>query len=84
MKTLFFVKLTSLVVGIALLVASVFLLLNTRDFLSEAVITEGTVLELVESRSSDSITYRPLVQFQNESGQVVNSASSTSSNPPSY
>jgi hypothetical protein len=83
-KTLFFVKLTSLVVGIALLVASAFLLLNTRDFLSEAVITEGTVLELVESRSSDSITYRPVVQFTNESGQLVSFTSSTSSNPPSY
>lgn len=84
MKALFFVKLTSLMVGIALLVGSVFMLLNTRDFLSEAVITQGTVVELVEYRSSDSITYRPVVQFTNESGQLVNFTSSTSSNPPSY
>ena len=84
MKTLFFVKLMSLVVGIVLLVVSVLLLLNTKDFLSEAVVTQGTVLELIASRSSDSITYRPVVQFANESGQLVNFTSSTGSNPPSY
>lgn len=67
-----------------MLVGAYFLLTGTQDFLKTAVSAQGTVVELQRSRSSDSDTYAPVVEFQTKDGSTVEFISSTSSNPPSY
>ena len=42
------------------------------------------MIDLQQSRSSDSITYAPVVEFQTKNGSRIEFISSTSSNPPSY
>jgi hypothetical protein len=71
-------------IGLSMLIGSFFLYQNTQDFLKDALQAEGTVIELVRSRSSDSTTYRPVVEFKTQSGSVIEFTSSSGSNPPSY
>lgn len=76
------------VVGAGLLVGALFAVQNTRSFLGEAVSGDGTVMDLVESRSSsdtgDRYSYAPVVRFVTDRGETVTFTSSVSSNPPSY
>ncbi len=71
-------------IGLAMLVGAYFLFTGTQNFLKTAVSAQGTVVELHRSRSSDSDTYAPVVEFQASDGSTVEFTSSTSSNPPSY
>lgn len=84
MKVLAIIKYTFAVVGLCVLIGAFFLYKNTHDFLQNSVSTQGVVLELVRSASSDSTTYAPVVLFEAENGAVVEFTSSVSSNPPSY
>jgi len=70
--------------GLVMLACTYVLYSNTASFLAEASRAEGTVVGLEESRSSDSITYRPVVEFADESGRSTTFISSTGSNPPGY
>jgi hypothetical protein len=72
------------VLGIGLILVALYLLQITRTFLAEASRANGTVIELVRSRSSDSNTYAPVVRFVTEAGESIEFTSDTSSNPPSY
>ena len=71
-------------VGLGMLVGSVFLYESTTAFIATAERAEGTVIELVRNRSSDSTTYAPIVEFVTAQGRKVEFRSSTSSNPPAY
>lgn len=71
-------------VGLGLLLIGGYLALRTQEFLGRAVSAQGTVVELVRSRSSDSTTYRPVVQFTTVDGRPVEMVSSVGSNPPGY
>lgn len=62
-----------------MLVGGFFYYSNTQDFLSKAVVTEGTVTKLVGSKF-----YNPVVEFKTQSGRLVKFTSSFGSNPPSY
>lgn len=84
MRTISIVKYAFTVVGLGMLVGSFFIYQNTQYFLNDALTTEGTVIELVRSRSSDSTTYRPVVEFKTHGGSKVEFTSSSGSNPPSY
>ncbi|MGI9334629.1 MAG: DUF3592 domain-containing protein [Gammaproteobacteria bacterium] len=86
MKALTVIKYLFSAIGLALLVGAFYWYKSTQDFLANAIVAEGTVLELIRSRSSDSssYTYAPVVQFRTESGSLHEFTSSTSSNPPSY
>ncbi len=57
---------------------------NTQDFLKSALTTSGTVVELVPSRSFDSTTYSPVVEFKAQGGTLIKFTSSSGSNPPGY
>ncbi len=70
--------------GAALLVGTFLLYQNTVTFLDEALEVRGTVTDLVYSRSSDSSSYYPVVQFEDASGQLIEFQSSSGSNPASY
>lgn len=71
-------------VGLLFLIIGISFFLDTRSFLEEAFIANGTVVDLVESYSSDSTTYKPVVEFKTINNQFITFTSSTGSNPPSY
>ena len=72
------------VIGLGMLIGVFYLYNDTRDFLKGALVTEGKVVELVRSRSSDSTTYRPVVEFKADDGSLIEFTSGAGSNPPSY
>jgi hypothetical protein len=70
--------------GLGLLVASVFIYLNTRSFINSSARAKGTVIAHAQSRSSDGgLTYAPVISFRTPDGQTVEFKSQTSSNNPS-
>ena len=84
MKTLAIIKYLFTAIGIGLLIGALLIYQNTQNFLGTALTTKGIVTDLIRSRSSDSYTYKPLVEFETEEGLKVEFVSSTGSNPPSY
>lgn len=84
MKTISVIKYTFTVLGLGMLFGAFTFYTNTQDFLKNALTTSGTVVELVSSRSSDSTTYRPVVEFKTQDGKLVEFTSSSGSNPPSF
>lgn len=71
-------------VGIGMLAGAIYLFTNTQAFLDKAAVSEGVVIDLALSRSSDSTTYQPIVEFTTDTGIVTEFVSSSGSNPPSY
>lgn len=84
MKKISIIKYTFTVVGIGMLAGAFFLFTNTQEFLKSALTADGTVVELVRTRSTDSYTYKPVVEFKTRDGSLIEFTSSSSSNPPSY
>ncbi|NOZ10186.1 MAG: DUF3592 domain-containing protein [Gammaproteobacteria bacterium] len=84
MKALSIIKYIFSIIGLGMLVGAYYLYQNTQSFLESAVATNGTVVKLVRSKSNNSTTYAPVVQFKTEKGELVEVTSSTSSNPPGY
>lgn len=84
MKAIAIIKYVFSLIGLGMLVGAFFWYKSTNDFLAEAIRAEGTVIELRLSRSSDSTTYAPVVNFIARNGEKITFVSSVSSNPPSY
>ncbi|OMH38925.1 DUF3592 domain-containing protein [Motiliproteus sp. MSK22-1] len=84
MKAVSIIKYVFTLIGLGMLVGAFFLYQSTNEFLKDALTTEGTVVELIRSRSTDSTTYRPVVRFITRGGSAVEFTSSAGSNPPSY
>ncbi|WP_215398526.1 DUF3592 domain-containing protein [Rheinheimera oceanensis] len=84
MKAIAVVKYLFTLVGFAMLAGAFFAYNSTSSFLKEAAVADGMVVELLASRSDNSITYRPVVQFMSEQGQLIEFVSATGSNPASY
>jgi hypothetical protein len=86
MNTLTVVKYVFPAIGIAMLAGALFWVQNIRSFLAQASTAQGTVVELVQSRSrsSNSSTYAPVVRFVTAKGEKIEFTSGAGSNPPSY
>src|SRR3990167_6474359 len=84
MKLLSVIKYSFTLTGIGLLVGAFLLFRSTDSFVDRAARAEGTVVDFVKSRSNNSTTYRPVVQFVGPSGQEVEFTSSSGSSPASY
>lgn len=84
MKVIAIVKYVFTLVGIGMLVGAFLIYKSTNSFLAQATKAEGTVVDLVQSKSSNSTTYRPVVHFINQDGQKIEFMSTAGSNPPSY
>lgn len=88
MKVIKIIKYVFTFIGIAMLTGTLFMYKSTNEFLEISISSEGTVIDLLASRSSsssnNSITFQPLVQFTEKKGNNIEFLSSTSSNPPSY
>lgn len=84
MRTYNLLKYLFSLIGAAILVGAFFSYQNTATFLDEASEVPGTVTDLIYSRSSDSSSYYPVVEFETARGQLVEFQSSSGSNPASY
>lgn len=71
-------------IGLMLLFAAFSFYQDTQAFLETAVTSDGTVVELISVRSDSSTTYKPLVEFETRTGELIEFTTSSSSNPPSY
>ncbi len=73
-------------VAMIFLIASISAAINTLNFLENAIGTEGEVIALAESRSSDSHNslYAPVVMFTTTEGKEEVFVSSSSSYPAAY
>lgn len=84
MKALTILKYFFILIGLAMLLGAYATYSGTRSFVDRAVETEGTIVDLILSRSSDSRAYYPVVVFQDASGREIEFQSHASSNPASY
>jgi len=84
MKPIEILKYVFAVIGSAMLAGSFFWYTKTKSFIGEALTAPGVVIELVRSRSNDSTTYTPVVEYTTEKGQKIEFTSSVGSNPPSH
>ena len=88
MKVLKLVSVLFSIIGVGMLVGSLFILSNTRSFIARAAEAPGKVIDLDRSRSSSSsgssTTYRPVVEFTTATGKHIEFVSSVGSSPPSH
>jgi hypothetical protein len=84
LKTVTIIKYVFAIIGACMLAGAFALYSSTASFLERAETAQGTVIELMRSRSSDSTSYYPVVQFTAASGREIEFQSSSGSNPPSY
>ncbi len=84
MRTISIVKYVFTLVGLGMLIGAFTLYNNTQGFIQNSLVTDGRVVALASSRTSDSTIYRPVVEFNTREGSVVEFTSSSGSNPPSY
>lgn len=84
MKTIAIVKYAFGSIGLAMLIGTLLVYQNTQTFLATAHITNGTVIDLVSSRSNNGTTYAPVVVFYTQNDQEIAFTSSSGSNPASY
>ena len=81
--TLLLVGLIFLAVGAVQLGLGIFFYVRTRRFLRTAVETTGTIVDLIESRSSEGgTTFQAVVEFQTADGRSIRWQESMASNPP--
>jgi hypothetical protein len=66
-------------VGLILLVISVFVYYNTRQFVERSITTTGKVIDM---KTDD--TYHPVVEFRTADDETLQFTSSTGSKPPAY
>lgn len=73
------------VLGLGLLIVSLFVFLNTRSFVNSSARATGTVVAHAQSRSSDGdLTYAPVISFRTNDGQTVEFKSRNSSTRPAH
>lgn len=73
-------------IGLLLLLGAAFAVWSTNAWLSRAVEVNGSVVEMVRVRDSDSTGYlfTPLVQFRTMDGRTIEFQSTLRTNPPTY
>jgi len=85
-KVLAIIKVTFGLAGAGMLAAAIALGTSTRLFIASAQHAEGTVIDILPSRSSsgDSVLYSPVVAFTTADGREFEVRSSVASDPPGY
>lgn len=84
MKTINVVKYAFAIIGACMLAGAFAIYSSTASFLERSVSAQGTVVELIRSRFSDSVSYYPVVEFSTPNGRQVEFQSNSGSSPPSY
>lgn len=73
-----------LIVGVIFLIIGLKMYSNRQDFAKTGVAATATVVNIVASKSSDSVTYRPEVEFKTNTGETIQVVHSMGTNPPKY
>lgn len=73
-----------LIVGVIFLVIGLKMYSHQQNFSKTGIAAEATVINIVSHKSSDSVTYRPEVEFQTKTGETVQVVHSMGTNPPKY
>lgn len=73
-----------LIVGVVFLIVGISLTVQRLNFQRNGIATEATVVNIISSRSSDSVTYRPEVRFKTRTGETIQVIHSVGTNPPRY
>ena len=84
MKALSIIKYLFTIIGLGMLAAALYWYQSIQSFTEKALLTEGTVVELVSSRSDDSYVYKPVVRFTTDQDEPIEFISDTGSNPPGF
>ena len=71
-------------IGLGLLAVALVLVFSTRSFLARAETVTGTVVEMRPTRSNQSTSYSPVVDYTTAEGRTIRHYSSFATNPPSY
>lgn len=71
------------IIGLVLLVASIFVYFNTRAFIDRSVITTGTVVDMSAEWDKDhDRVYYPIIEFETATGERVSFKSNVSTTTP--
>ena len=73
-----------IIVGVVFLIIGLSMYRHQQKFAKNGIATEATVINMVSQRSTDSVTYKPEVEFQTENGETIQVIHTTGSNPPRY
>jgi hypothetical protein len=73
-----------LIVGVVFLIIGLKMYSRQQNFAKTGIAVSATVVNIVSHKSSDSITYRPEVEFQTKTGETIQVVHSMGSNPPKY
>ncbi len=84
MRTLAIFKFVFTGTGAVMLAVALVLAVRTSAFIGGATTAQGTVIDLVASRSDNSTTWRPVVRFAAADGRPIQFEAGFSSNPPMY
>jgi len=72
------------VIGLGMLGGGLYAISSTVSFIQKAATGRGVVVSLERSRSSDSVSYYPVVKFTTREGQEFRFRSNVGSSPPSH
>lgn len=84
MKVISIIKYVFSVIGLVLLIGTLFFYQRKQTFLQNADVAEGTVIKKHKYRSSKSFQYSPVVLFTTKKGEQIEFISSLSSNMSIY
>ncbi len=57
-------------IGLLFFIIGLIHLINQIIFVRSSTIIEGRVIEIVENRDSEGVSYYPLVEYRNEKGEI--------------
>jgi len=72
------------IIGVAATVGSIFVFVNQKQFVAEALRAPGVVIDLIEQRDDDGSTYAPEVAYTTAAGENITFISGTSANPAAF
>lgn len=76
-KTIKFLELSLLFIGLLQLGIGAILYQGTRSFLATAIPSQGEIIALDRRQDDDSTSYYPVIQFETQSGQIIEFTSAT-------
>ena len=72
------------IVGPCMLIGALLFFWNTQNFINNSESTNGTVIDLVQSRTDSGVVYKPVVEFQTQDGSTIEFTSMAGTNPPQF
>lgn len=71
MKGINHIKYFFTLLGSAMLIGTLFMYKGNQEFIAKSIETDGIVIDLLEFKSKNRRTYKPLVQFTDNKGKLI-------------